>query len=183
MWHHLCLWQSSHPRALLFLCTPLITCSFTGYGLFALGCTHPRCKKTICLILLFTLNKRDSLPLMCYIIKLYIIFVHLKWLATWPFHIVNVTLQQHLQIMTVRAGIAWQLNTKIHWHNLPFYQLVNLFYQEANIVDVQAQLIADGKLKWVQCLKNKNRQRSSYCGKIMLWNNWMEEFLCEVSKI
>jgi len=29
-----------------------------------------------------------------------------------------------------------------------FYQLVNLLHQEANLVDKQAQLIADEKLKW-----------------------------------
>jgi len=41
------------------------------------------------------------------------------------------------------------LNTRFHWHNLPFYQLVNLLHQEADLVDVQVQIIGDEKLKQV----------------------------------
>ena len=51
------------------------------------------------------------------------------------------------------------MNTKIQGHNMPLYQLGNLFHQKARLVDVQAQLIADQKMKQVQCIKYKNQQK------------------------
>jgi len=71
---------------------------------------RPWYKKPIRPLLLFALNKRDCLLLLCYIIKLCIysyiyiyIYIHGMYVA-WSVHIVNVVLQQHLQIITVRAG-------------------------------------------------------------------------------
>jgi len=65
-----------------------------------------------------------------------------------------------------------------HWHKdctkkstdttCHFTLLVNLFYRKASLMNMQAHLIADEKLKQVQCIKHKNQQRSSHCGKIML---------------
>ena len=47
--------------------------------------------------------------------------------------------------------------------------MVNLFHQEPSFVDVQAQLIADGKLKQVQCIKYKNQQTKIFA----LWNDYV----------
>jgi len=75
---------------------------------------RPRHEKPIIPLLLFNLNRRDCSPLWGHIVKLYIyIYIYSydiymsiwndMYLA-WSVHVVNVVLQQHLQIITVRAG-------------------------------------------------------------------------------
>ena len=39
-----------------------------------------------------------------------------------------------------------QLNSKIHRHHLPFYQLVQVLFDEASLRPLQAQLVSNGKL-------------------------------------
>ena len=51
-----------------------------------------------------------------------------------------------------------RLNNKIHRHSLPFYQLLAVLHSEAELVDTQAQFLADHKLRRIQCKKSKTDQ-------------------------
>jgi len=61
-----------------------------------------------------------------------------------------------------------RLNQKIHRHNLPFYQLIAVLHSEAELVDIQAQFLADDKLRRIQHKKDQ--------GKIIkLWDKFVAE--------
>ena len=57
------------------------------------------------------------------------------------------SIAQSGQTMTVRVGVGRRLNAKIRRHRLPFYQLVQMLDQETVVVDIQAQFMADDKLR------------------------------------
>jgi hypothetical protein len=90
-------------------------------------------------------------------------------------------------IRTNNDAEGWhrRINAKIRRHHLPFYQLVDFLYTEARLVTLQAQLVADDKLKRDQRAKYKKQQ-----GKIFdLWDKYsagdldVKELLKEMSKV
>ena len=66
-----------------------------------------------------------------------------------------------------------RVNSKVIRHHLPSYQLVEFLHQEATLVTLQAQLVAEDKLKRDQRSHYKNQQ-----GKIFdLWDRYQAKKL------
>ena len=66
-----------------------------------------------------------------------------------------------------------RVNSKVRRHHLPFYQLVEFLHQEATLVTLQAQLVAEDKLKRDQRSRFKKQQ-----GKIFdLWDRYQAKEL------
>ena len=66
-----------------------------------------------------------------------------------------------------------RVNSKVRRHHLPFYQLVEFLHQKATLVTLQAQLVAEDKLKRDQRSRFKKQQ-----GKIFdLWDRYQAKEL------
>ena len=65
-----------------------------------------------------------------------------------------------MTISTNDACEGWhcQLNSKVRRHNLPFYQLITVMHPEATMIDIQAEFIADDKIRWNQHNKMRSDQ-------------------------
>ena len=50
-----------------------------------------------------------------------------------------------------------RLNTRIHRHNLPLYQLIQVLHDDASLLPLQAQLVSEGKLTHHEKARNKKR--------------------------
>ena len=53
-----------------------------------------------------------------------------------------------------------RLNSRIHRHNLPFYQLAQVLFDEASLLPLQAQLVSEGKLSRHQKNRSQKQQKA-----------------------
>ena len=68
------------------------------------------------------------------------------------------------------------LNSRIHRHNLPLYQLIQVLYEEATILPLQAQLVSEGKLTRHEKTRNKQQQQKI----VSIWDRYDHKELTEL---
>ena len=53
--------------------------------------------------------------------------------------------------------MARQFNSKVRLHNLPFYQLIAVMHSVATMIEIQAQLMVDDKIRRNQLMSDPGR--------------------------
>ena len=101
-------------------------------------------------------------------------YIQDNWVHTTKWPTLNWSVYNR-SIRTNNNCEGWHriVNSRVRCHHLPFYQLVEFLHQEATLVTLQTQLVADDKLKWDQrsCLKKQQ-------GKIFdLWDRYQAKEL------
>ena len=82
-------------------------------------------------------------------------------------------------------GYHRRINSLIHRHNLPFYQLVTFLHGETQLVSIQAQFVSDDKL----ARRQRTRFNSLQAKIFSLWDQFNDghltgkELLCKISKV
>ena len=69
-----------------------------------------------------------------------------------------------------------RLNSRIHRHNLPLYQLIQVLYEEATLLPLQAQLVSEGKLTRHEKTRNKQQQQKI----VSIWDRYDHKELTEL---
>ena len=69
-----------------------------------------------------------------------------------------------------------RLNSRIHRHNLPLYQLIQVLFEEATLLPLQAQLVSEGKLTRHEKTRNKQQQQKI----VSIWDRYDHKELTEL---